>query len=108
MPSMKWDFSTVADQLGEVLSAAEAELRLEQAVYGLDVKDEREIQSLLAQRLSARYEVVREVHYPSTRGRKLSQRPRCDVVLTPQDVPLEPAEAPEQTLFTLPAALMRY
>ncbi|HSU66644.1 MAG TPA: hypothetical protein VLJ39_07220 [Tepidisphaeraceae bacterium] len=97
--SLKWDFSTLADHLHEVFAAAEAELRLEQAVYGLDARDERQLQSLLAERLVARYGVAREVHYPSSRGRKLSHRPRCDLVLTPAGTTLEPDETPEQTLF---------
>ena len=101
MPSLKWDFSTVADHLGEALSAAEADLRLEQAVYGLDAKDERQLQALLAERLAGRYEVTREVHYPSTQGRKLSHRARCDLVLTPKGRPLQPADPPEVNLFTL-------
>ena len=105
MPSLKWDFSSVADHLGEALAAAEAELRLEQAVYGLDVKSERELQQLLAGRLTGRYEVSREVHYPSTGGRKLSHRPRCDLVLTPHGQPLEPPVLEETTLFTPPRAI---
>ena len=101
--SLKWDFSSIADHLREVLSAAEDELRLEQAVYGLDARDERELQALLAQRLAAYYEVAREVHYPSSKGRKLSHRMRCDVVLTPKGRPLRPDPEPEVTLFDLPA-----
>lgn len=104
MPSLKWDFSTVADRLGQVLGEAEAELRLEQAVYGLDARDERELQTLLSQRLGRWYEVAREVHYPSSRGRKLSHRPRCDLVLTPSGKPLEPDVIPQQTLFDLPSS----
>jgi len=99
--SLKWDFSTVADRLGDALQSAEAELRLEQAVYGLDVKEERDLQALLAQRLAHWYHVAREVHYPSSAGKKLSHRARCDLVLTPQGHPLEPAKLPEQNLFTL-------
>jgi hypothetical protein len=109
--SLKWDFSTVADHLGTVLAEAEEELRIEQAVYGLDARDERELQSLLAERLARRYGVAREVHYPSTRGRKLTHRPRCDLVLTPLGQPLEPDVLPEQTLFDLPtpgAEAVRY
>jgi hypothetical protein len=101
LPYLRWSFSTVADHLCEVLNAAESELRDEQAVYGLDVKDERDIQSLLAGRLKTRYEVAREIHYPSTQGRKLSHRLRCDLVLSPKDHPLEPSVLPEQSLFTL-------
>ncbi len=101
MSSLKWDFSTVADHLGEALTAAEADLRLEQAVYGLDAKDERLLQALLAERLAGRYEVAREGHYPSTQGRKLSHRARCDLVLTPKGRALQPANPPEANLFTL-------
>lgn len=100
---MKWDFSTLADDLQDVLRAAEDELRLEQAVYGLDAQDERQLQTLLAGRMAHRYSVAREVHYPSTRGRKLSHRPRCDLLLTPLGTLLQPDVLPEQTLFDLPA-----
>jgi len=81
---MMWDFSTLADHLSAAISTAESELRLEQAVYGLDARDELGLQALLAERLAAFYEVAREVHYPSTAGRKKSHRPRCDLVLSPR------------------------
>jgi hypothetical protein len=98
---LKWHFSKLADDLQDVLQGAEAELRLEQAVYGLDARDERQLQSLLAERLAARYSVFREVHYPSTRGRKLTHRPRCDLLLTPRGTVLKPDVMPEPTLFDL-------
>jgi hypothetical protein len=100
--SLKWNFAEIADRLGEVIETAEHELRLEQAVYGLDTREERELQKLLADRLGARFGVTREVHYPSSRGRKLTHRPRCDVVLTPAGLMLEPETLPEQTLFDAP------
>jgi hypothetical protein len=78
-----WDFGEIGQRLGQVLQQAEDDLRLEQAVYGLDAGDERKLQSLLAEKLSRFYSVAREVHYPSTVGRKLTHRPRCDLVLTP-------------------------
>jgi hypothetical protein len=93
-----WDFSTLADRLRDAIAAAEGDLRLEQAVYGLDRLDERRMQALLAERLVPAYEVVREVHYPSTRGRKLSHRARCDLVLSPKGLPLRLDSAPP-TLF---------
>ena len=99
--SLKWDFSTVADHLGEALQTAEGELRLEQAVYGLDAKDERELQTLLAERMASRYEVAREVHYPSSRGRKLTHRMRCDLVLSPRGKVLRLDRSPP-TLFDPP------
>jgi hypothetical protein len=83
-----WDFSALADHLGQALASAEEELRLEQAVYGLDVRDERALQALLAERLAHHYEVSREVHYPSTAGRKMTHRPRCDLVLSAAGKPL--------------------
>src|SRR5438105_3075197 len=72
--SLRWDFSTLADHLGHVISKAEADLRLEQAVYGLDAKDELALHAMLAEGLSANYAVAREVHYPSTSGKKLTHR----------------------------------
>lgn len=92
--SLLWDFSSVADRLLEALEAAEAELRLEQAVHGLDTRDELQLQTLLAERLARRYEVAREVHYPSTVGRKLTHRQRCDLVLSPSGWPLRLDRSP--------------
>src|SRR5215208_8094269 len=99
--SLKWDFSTLADQLGAVLTQAEADLRLEQAVYGLDAKDELTLHALLEGGLRQWYEVAREVHYPSTVGRKLTHRPRCDLVLTTKGRPLRLDSTPA-TLFDSP------
>lgn len=83
-----WDFCTIADDIADILYRAEARLRLEQAVYGLDALDERELQALLAHELASRYHVAREVHYPSTTGRKMTHRPRCDLVLSPLGRPV--------------------
>jgi hypothetical protein len=96
-----WDFSTLADHLGATIQGAESDLRLEQAVYGLDAKDELTIQSMLADGLKAQYEVLREVHYPSSVGRKLSHRQRCDIVLSERGRPLRLDSAPP-TLFDAP------
>jgi hypothetical protein len=96
-----WDFSTLADRIAAALQAAEDELRLEHAVYGLDARDERALQAALAERLKTHYEVNREVHYPSTVGRKKTHRPRCDLVLSPKGIPLRlDTELP--TLFDAP------
>ena len=100
--SFAWDFSTLADQLGHIIDKAEADLRLEQAVYGLDAKDEMAIQSLLADNLADHYKVSREVHYPSSQGYKLTHRQRCDLVLTPKGRPLRLDSAP-LTLFDAPS-----
>jgi len=99
--SLVWDFSTVADHFGQAIAEAEAELRLEQAVYGLDAKDEVALQKLLAEKLRRHYEVEREVHYPSSWGRKLTHRQRCDIVLTPKGRPLRLDKTPP-TLFDAP------
>jgi hypothetical protein len=96
-----WDFSTVADDLGQAIESTEADLRLEQAVYGLDTQEEKRIQAVLAERLKFRYEVAREVHYPSSRGNKLTHRKRCDLVLSPAGRPLKLDRA-TPTLFDPP------
>jgi hypothetical protein len=101
--SLKWDFCTLADHLGEAARAAEDELRLEQAVYGLDARDERSLQALLAERLGRDYDVAREVHYPSTKGKKLSHRQRCDLVLSPKGCPVRLDRSPPG-LFDPPGA----
>lgn len=99
--SLAWDFSTIADHLHRIIDRAEAGLRLEQAVYGLDAKDEKAMQSLLADGLKAHFEVTREVHYPSSHGNKLTHRQRCDLVLTPRNRPLKLDSAPP-SLFDAP------
>ena len=101
--SLKWDFCTLADRLGRSVREAEDELRLEQAVYGLDARDERALQALLAMRLAGAYEVVREVHYPSTKGKKLTHRMRCDLVLSPKGQPLRLDTAGPPGLFDPPS-----
>ena len=100
---MLWDLFTLTEEVGAVLHAAEDAVRLDQAVYGLDSRDERQLQSLLADGMAAGHSVAREVHYPSTFGRKLSHRPRCDLVLTPHDRPLRLDYAPP-SLFDPPNA----
>ena len=96
--SLPWDFAQLADRLRSALQSAEEELRLEQAVYGLDAMDELALQSLLAQRLGPSYSVAREVHYPASTGKKPSSRPRCDLVLSPLGKPLKSDSSPA-TLF---------
>jgi hypothetical protein len=95
---VRWDLFSLADQAAAVIARAEAELQLEQAVHGLDARKEVALQDLMADGLRADHEVAREVHYPSTEGRKLTHRQRCDLVLTPRDQPLDTATNPP-TLF---------
>ena len=94
-----YDLSTVTDHLSGVIAEAEAALRLEQAVYGLDSRSEVELQRTLAEGLSHFYEVAREVHYPSSKGAKRTHRMRCDLVLTPRGQPLQ-RDIHEPDLFT--------
>jgi hypothetical protein len=84
--------------MADTLRQKEGDLRAEQAVYGLDAMDELRIVALLADGMAASYAVAREVHYPSTVGRKLTHRPRCDLVLTEKGRPLRLDVAPP-TLF---------
>ncbi len=97
---MLWRFDEVADVLARVLTAAEADLKLEQAVYGLDAMKELALHDVLAMGLTAdgTYGVTREAHYPSDFGKKKPGRRRCDLVLTPTGRTLSNAE--ETDLFT--------
>lgn len=95
------DLDTLAEQVAGVLAAREAELRLEQAVYGLDALDEIALQSLIAAGLAAHYSVGREVHYPSSAGKKLTHRRRCDLTLCPPGRPIRLDRDPP-TLFDAP------
>jgi hypothetical protein len=96
-----WDYAELADYLRDCVQTAEDELRLEQAVHGLDARDEIALQTLLAESLKKFYEVAREVHYPSSAGQKQPHRQRCDLVLTALGHPLRLDIAPP-TLFDSP------
>ena len=100
--SARWDFFTLANHLEGVLRQAEEALRLEQAVYGLDARDELQIHTLLGDGLQRHYEVAREVHYPSSVTNKLTHRQRCDLVLTSLGRPLRVDWAPP-SLFDPPS-----
>lgn len=95
---MRYDLSSLADRLAEALAQAERALALEQAVYGLDAKDELSLHAILAEHLRRDYEVAREIPYPSSVGAKRTHRLRCDLVISPKDCPLKLDFAPE-TLF---------
>ncbi len=87
--ALRWDLCDLADRIAGVFREAEAEIQLDRGVYGLDSKDERKLQELIGGGLGAHYSVAREVHYPSTAGRKLTHRRRCDLVLSPKGRPLK-------------------
>lgn len=99
---MNWRFDKVADALAGVLARAEAALRVEQAVYGLDALKERELQALLAAGLpeGGFCDVAREAHYPSEVRFTRPNRKRCDLVLTPRGRPLLVTDTVD--LFTPP------
>ncbi len=101
---MHWRFDEVADAFQRVLARAEADLRLEQAVYGLDAMKETKLQALLAERLivDGFCNVAREQHYPSEVALKRPSRRRCDLVLTPPGRTLFVSDAVD--LFTPPDA----
>lgn len=80
-----WDLATLADQIIASIADTELALQTEQAVRGLDMLPERGIQLMLANALSKHYDVAREMHYPSSAGKALSHRLRCDLVITPPD-----------------------
>ena len=101
---MKYDLSTVTDHLADALRCAEDTCRLDQSVYGLDSRDEIQLQDLLAESLQQHYEVAREAHYPSSRGAKRTHRMRCDIVLSPRGQPLKLDFAPP-TLFDPASAI---
>ena len=89
----------MADAVEAALLQAEADLRLEQAVYGLDAMKEVALQKVLADGLASDFcTVARECHYPSDLAKKKPGRRRCDLVLTPPGRPL--LQADEVTLFT--------
>ena len=86
--SWAWYLGDLADHLARAVAELEAGLTLEQAPHGLDTWDEAALQQALAAALARDHEVAREVHYPSTAGRKRSHRARCDLVVTPAGAPL--------------------
>lgn len=96
-----FEFGTIADVIAGTLESREADLRTEQAVYGLDSLDELKLQAMLAEGLAHDFEVAREVHYPSSAGNKLTHRRRCDVVLAAKGKPLK-LDAKPASLFDPP------
>lgn len=81
----------LADAIAAQILAAEAALRAEQAVYGLDARNELELHELIHAGLqSAGFGVYCEQRYPGVRAhkKKKSEGERCDVVVTLDDKPL--------------------
>jgi hypothetical protein len=106
-PTMhRWCVASLADALEAGLLREEKRLHAEQAVWGLDARDEVTLHEQLAADLAAAgHGVHREVRYPAARDRrKQSEGDRCDLVLTPDHRPLQIPEA-DATLFADPRAV---
>ena len=102
-----WDENQILELITDAFAAECDVLDLEQAVYGLDARDELALHPVIAAGLDSpdAFRAHREQRYPSDRHRKkrLSSGERCDIVLTPRDADLAAPEA-EQTLFDDPDA----
>ena len=86
----RWSWHDLADALAAGLERAAAATELEQAVRGLDARSELELHPLLHAALrEAGYGVFPEQRFPRERGkRRRSEGARCDIVLTPDGLPL--------------------
>jgi len=111
-PRWRWSWHELADALAAGLTRAAEDLELEQAVRGLDARSELELHPLLHAGLrAAGYGVHPEQRFPRERGkRRRSEGLRCDMVVTPGGLALEPEEsqiglfAPRQTMAIADAA----
>ena len=100
-PTMhRWCVASMADAVQHGLKREEQRLLDEQAVSGLDARDEVTLHELLADALAETgLGLHREIRYPDARQhRKRSQGDRCDLVLTPEHRPLVIPES-TATLF---------
>ena len=102
----RWCVPTLADAIAAGLIREDERLKTEQAVVGLDGRDEVTLHVQLADDLARmEYGVHREIRYPASRKhRRQSEGQRCDLVLTPDRRPLQAPEA-EASLFAEPDAV---
>lgn len=92
-----WNLQHLARLAAEALEHRARDLDREQAVEGLDARDEVDLHPILARACADEgFGVHREVPYPTAPRRRAlrSERPRCDLVLTP-----EASQAPADPLF---------
>ena len=87
---MPWSTADIADAIESGLKCCAEEADLEQAVYGIDALDELGLHPLIERSLSDNgFGVWREQRYPDDRHKaKRSEGQRCDIVLTPNGLPL--------------------
>jgi hypothetical protein len=87
---MPWSTSDIADAVEAGLRRCAKDADLEQAVYGIDALDELGLHPLIEQALTDHsFGVWREQRYPDDRLKtKRSEGQRCDIVLTPDGLPL--------------------
>lgn len=104
----RFDLAGIADAVVAGLRAESERLDDEQAVYGIDAREELELQPTLAEAMcAAGYGVFREQRYPADRRRhprNESEGERCDFVLTPDERGLRQANG-EPSLFDDPEAV---
>jgi hypothetical protein len=95
-----WSPADIADVIAAGIRAEAERLDREQAVLGIDARDELELHPLIRDALDkAGFGVSAEQRYPHDRiRRRRSEGERCDVVLTPQGTTLAEPDA-EATLF---------
>src|SRR5690348_15609863 len=100
---MSWSFDALATAIEDGWRTALADVELEQAVRGLDQRDELGLHPVVhASLVAAGFGAHREQRYPSERGqKKKTVGRRCDVVVTPDGLPLQD-EAPQGDLFSTP------
>lgn len=104
---MHWDVVDIVETVTEGLRNEAAARDREQAVYSIDALDELGLHPLIHQPLQAAgYGIWPEQRYPADRSRRRrkSDAKRCDLVLSPDDLPLVDPEA-EQTLFAPPESV---
>ncbi|MEZ6193000.1 MAG: hypothetical protein R3C45_17140 [Phycisphaerales bacterium] len=87
---MRWSSSHIADAVEAGLKRCADEADLEQAVYGIDALDELGLHPLIHRALrEGGFGVWPEQRYPDDRHKtKRSEGQRCDIVLTPDGLPL--------------------
>jgi len=87
---MPWPTSNIADAVEAGLLRCAKDADLEQAVYGIDALDELGLHPLIHEALRGHgYGVMPEQRYPDDRHKtKRSEGLRCDIVLTPDGLPL--------------------